>query len=103
MVSPEIKNKAFVIGTRESVKGFNLIGVSGREVSSVEEAISVLDEVIQKDYSIILISASIAYLIEKELDVYRKEVVKPIVVISDLNMKADLKELEKKFKQFIGF
>ena len=99
----DITKKAFVIGARETVRGFQLIGVPGKEVSNPNETLDVLEEALNKNYSLIVISASTAYPIEVQLEERRLDTPIPIVVVSDVNMKLDKKDLEKKFRQFFGF
>ena len=102
MEDTNITTKAFVIGARETVRGFQLIGVPGKEARKSSEILEILEEAINKDYALIIISASAAYLIEKQLDEIRLDTPIPIFVISDVNLKVDVKDLEKKFRSFIG-
>jgi len=102
MEDSEITTRAFVIGARETVRGFQLIGVPGKEAKTASEILEVLDDAINKDYALIIISASAAYKIENQLDEIRFDTPIPIFVISDVNLKVDTKDLEKKFKSFIG-
>ena len=41
--------------------------------------------------------------IEEEIDQIRLEYTTPIIIVSDVNMKLDPKDLEKKFRKFIGY
>jgi len=95
--------KAFVIGARETVRGFQLIGVPGKEVTSTAEALEILEKILNEDYILVIISASIAKEIEEEIENYRKELLTPIVIVSDVNMKVDKDNLQKMFKSFLGF
>ncbi len=94
--------RAFVLGARETVRGFQLIGVSGKEVSNPSEALEILEKAIEEKYSLIIISASIAEEIQDVIDVYRIEEQTPIIVVSDVNTPVDKKDLEKQFRKFIG-
>jgi len=94
--------KAFVIGARETVRGFNLIGVPGKEVSDPKEATELLEQLLREKYSLIIISASIASEMQDIIDEYRIEEQTPIIIVSDVNLQVDKRELEEKFKKFIG-
>lgn len=102
MEETDITSKAFVIGARETVRGFQLIGVPGKEARETSEILDTLEDAISKDYALIIISASAAFRIEKQLDEIRLDTPIPIFVISDVNLKVDVKDLEKKFRSFIG-
>jgi len=99
----ESSKKAFVIGARETVRGFNLIGVPGQEVFTPEETLEKLEETLQKDYTLIILSASVTIGIEDTLEKIRLESATPIIVLSDVNEKLDPRELETKFRKFIGY
>ncbi len=94
--------RAFVLGARETVRGFQLIGVEGKEVSNASEALEILEKAIEEKYSLIIISASTAEEIQDTIDVYRIEEETPIIVVSDVNTPVDKKDLEKQFRKFIG-
>ena len=95
--------KAFVIGARETVRCFNLIGIPGKEVTDSGEAKELLEQVLKEQYSLIIISGSIASKIQDVIDNYRIESQTPITIISDLNTKIHKDDIEKKFRKFIGF
>ena len=95
-------NNAYVIGVRETVRGFHLIGIPGKIVNNAEEAKCELEKVIKEKYSLIVISATVAEEIAELIEALRKEFPIPIIVISDLNTKVDMSLLEKSFKTFFG-
>ncbi|MHA2358253.1 MAG: V-type ATP synthase subunit F, partial [Candidatus Heimdallarchaeaceae archaeon] len=99
----ETAKKAFVIGARETVRGFQLIGVPGKEVTSSEEALKLLENILSEDYILVIISTSIAEDIEEKIHDYRKELLTPIVIVSDVNVKVDKDHNQKMFKSFLGF
>jgi len=103
MSSSVTSRKAYVIGARETVRGFNLIGVPGEEVSTPDETLETLERILQQDYSLIMISASVIIEIEDTIEQIRLENSTPIIILSDANMKLDPKEIEKKFRRFIGY
>ncbi len=94
--------KAFVIGARETVRGFNLIGVPGKEVKDSAEVMEILEEVLEQDYSVIILSASCTFEIENQIIELRKNVQTPIIIVSDVNMQVDVKQIEKQFRSFVG-
>ncbi len=94
--------KAFVIGARETVRGFNLIGVPGKEVNDSAEVMETLEEVLEQDYSVIILSASCTFEIENQIIELRKNVQTPIIIVSDVNMQVDIKQIEKQFRSFVG-
>ncbi len=59
----------FVIGDKETVVGFSLIGIEGLEVNSKTEAINALKKVLsRKDIGIILITEKTAKRIQSTID-----------------------------------
>lgn len=102
MVDLGTTKKAFVIGARETVRGFNLIGVPGKEAHDSAEVMEILLEVLEQDYSVIILSASSTFEIEDQIIELRKNVQTPIIIVSDVNMKVDVKQIEKQFKSFVG-
>lgn len=102
MADLETTNNAFVIGARETVRGFNLIGVPGKEVNDSAEVMETLEEALEKDYSVIILSASCTFEIEDQIIELRKNVQTPIIIVSDVNMKVDVKQIEKQFRSFVG-
>ena len=94
--------KVFVIGARETVRGFNLIGVPGKEVHDSAEVMETLEEVLEQDYSVIILSASCTFEIENQIIELRKNVQTPIIIVSDVNMQVDVKQIEKQFRSFVG-
>ena len=80
-----------------------LVGVPGEEVSTPDETLETLERILQQDYSLIMISASVIIEIEDTIEQIRLENSTPIIILSDANMKLDPKEIEKKFRRFIGY
>lgn len=95
-------SNAYVIGARETVKGFALIGIEGQEVSTPSEALTKLEEILSKGYKIVILSASVAQGLDEELFRLRKEHVTPIIVISDLNTKVNPNEMQENFRKLLG-
>jgi V/A-type H+-transporting ATPase subunit F len=61
--------KFFVIGDRQTVLGFRLVGIEGRTVTEREEALTVLAEAVSsKDIGIVLITEAVASKVRDEVD-----------------------------------
>ena len=61
--------KFFVIGDRQTVLGFRLVGVEGRQAEAREEALAALDEAVsRKDLGIVLITEAVAAGIRDEVE-----------------------------------
>ena len=61
--------KFFVIGDRQTVLGFRLVGIEGRQAEDREGALAALDEAVsRKDLGIVLITEAVAGRIRDEVD-----------------------------------
>jgi V/A-type H+-transporting ATPase subunit F len=61
--------KFFVIGDRQTVLGFRLVGIEGRQAEEREEALAALDEAVtRKDLGIVLVTETVADRIRDEVD-----------------------------------
>ena len=66
--------KAYVIGDKDLVLGFQLIGIPGLSVSDENEALEALKKVVEtQEAKIIFISEDLSTLIEDELNIIRSE------------------------------
>jgi vacuolar-type H+-ATPase subunit F/Vma7 len=72
----------FVIGDCDMVTGFGLVGIDGKEAASASEALTVLKEVVGKDYAIIIIGQELANQKEVQLEIVktRRERTAPLIV-----------------------
>ena len=95
--------EAYVIGARETVRGFQLIGVPGCEVTSSSEALDILDRILKGNYTLVIISASVAQQMQEEINDLRKETTIPIIVVSDANTQVERDYFQKMFRSFLGF
>lgn len=95
--------EAYVIGARETVRGFQLIGVPGCEVASSSEALDILNRIIKENYTLIIISSSVAQQMIEEINELRKETTIPIIVVSDANAQVEKDYFQKMFRSFLGF
>jgi V/A-type H+-transporting ATPase subunit F len=73
--------KILVIGNREAVQGFSLVGVHGQIISSAEDANRALDTALaDKDIGIILVTMDVSRLIEARMDRLKLRSTIPLVV-----------------------
>ena len=73
--------KVLVIGHPEAVLGFSLAGVSGRAVTTAEEADKALDEAFSsKDVGIILVTQDIASMLHARVEDLKLHSTVPLVV-----------------------
>ncbi|MCD6530646.1 V-type ATP synthase subunit F [Candidatus Bathyarchaeota archaeon] len=73
--------QAFVIGDRDMVTGFQLVGVRGVEVSSVEEAWHVLSKAVENvEVGIIIISEEFSTKMRDKIDTLRLSRATPLIV-----------------------
>ncbi len=71
----------FVIGDKDTVLGFGLVGIEGEAVQSADEARAVLDQVLtQGDRQIILITRQWADQMGPKLNQLKMTTLKPVVV-----------------------
>ncbi len=71
----------FVIGDKDMITGFRLVGVHGIEVNSVDQARAVLQESLSKrDLAVVLISEDFSNRLNGEIEKIREERVRPIIV-----------------------
>jgi len=73
--------QGFVIGDRNMVTGFKLVGVEGTEVGSPDEAKQALSKTLARsDLAIIIISEEFSTQIREEIDKTRQERVTPLIL-----------------------
>ena len=73
--------KILVIGNKEAVLGFSLVGVHGKAVSTVNEADQALDEALSTDDTgIVLVTEDVAELIEARMEQLKLRSTVPLVV-----------------------
>jgi V/A-type H+-transporting ATPase subunit F len=71
----------FVIGDKEMITGFRLVGIEGVEISTVEEAKIALSKAIENvDIAIVVISEEWSSKIREEIDRQRSNNVSPLIV-----------------------
>jgi V/A-type H+/Na+-transporting ATPase subunit F len=73
--------KILVIGSKEAVLGFSLVGVHGKAVSTASEADQALDDALSTtDTGIILVTEDVAELIAARMDQLKLRSTVPLVV-----------------------
>ncbi|MFH1314477.1 MAG: V-type ATP synthase subunit F [Candidatus Eisenbacteria bacterium] len=61
--------KFFVMGDRQTVLGFRLVGIEGKQVEERDDALAALDEaVLRKDLGIVLVTEAVANRIRDEVE-----------------------------------
>jgi len=71
----------FVIGDYDMITGFRLVGISGTEVASVEEARQALSQALKrKDVAVIMLSEEFSTQMHMEIDKARSESVTPLIL-----------------------
>jgi V/A-type H+-transporting ATPase subunit F len=61
--------KFFVIGDRQTVLGFRLVGIEGKQAGEREDALAALDDAVsRKDVGIVLVTEAVAGEIRDEVD-----------------------------------
>ncbi len=71
----------FVIGDRNMVLGFRLVGVEGKEVNSADAAEQALDEaMLNSEIAVVMISQQFSSELRNHIDDIRKERVSPIIM-----------------------
>ncbi len=71
----------FVIGDNDLITGFRLVGVEGKEVTSVDEARQALFKVLaRKDVAVVLVSEEFATQMRSDLEKARMEYLTPLIV-----------------------
>lgn len=73
--------KFYTIGDKETVLGFNLVGVPGQIVSTPEEAVQALDDAFRTEgLGIIILSERIAHAIRGHVDRYLYNTSFPLII-----------------------
>ena len=71
----------FVIGDKDMITGFRLVGVNGIEVDSVDQARQALSKtLIRKDVAVVIISEEFSTQMRSDIDKIRSEQIAPLIV-----------------------
>ncbi len=70
-----------VLGDKDSVMGFRVLGLSTFPVESVDEARSTLHRIAKEDYAIIYLTETLAAALENDIARYKDELTPAIILI----------------------
>ncbi|MCD6325347.1 V-type ATP synthase subunit F [Candidatus Bathyarchaeota archaeon] len=96
--------EGYVIGDKDLVLGFRLVGIKGIAVSDGKESLEVLRRVINEgDAKIIFISEDLSVQIQDELDAIRSRDDGPLIVeiLGKTGMKGELPTVQKLIKKIL--
>ncbi len=95
----------FVIGDKDMITGFRLVGVHGTEVNSVDQARAALQESLSKrDLAVVLISEDFSNRLNGEIEKIREQRVRPIIVaIPSRNGSSGETRLSDLIRKTLGF
>jgi len=93
-----------IVGDRNSIIGFQLLGISIFPVTDKEETINVLNKLVEEKYAIIFVTENIASQILDKIEELQKRYLTGITVIPNKIEKMNLgvKILKKNIKKAIG-
>ncbi len=96
--------KIALVGDKDSIIGFQLLGVSIFSVTNKEEAINILNELIKEEYAIIFITEEIAsQILEKIEELQKKYLISITIIPNKLERKnLGIKILRKNVEKAIG-
>lgn len=96
--------KIALVGDKDSIIGFQLLGVSIFSATNKEEAINILNELIKEEYAIIFITEEIASQIFEKIEELQKKYLASITIIPNKLERKNLgiKMLRKNVEKAIG-
>ena len=96
--------KICIVGDYDSICGFSALGIDIFPVNEAEEAETVIKDLAENDYVIILITENIAVQITKILDKYRTQPSPAIIPVPSVNgtENVGLMYLKKAVEQAVG-
>ncbi|MEN3190719.1 MAG: V-type ATP synthase subunit F [Atribacterota bacterium] len=96
--------KIALVGDRDSIIGFQLLGISIFSVTNKEEAINILNELIKEKYAVIFITEEIASQISNKIEELQKKYLISITIIPNKLERKNLgiKILRKNVEKAIG-
>lgn len=97
-------SKIALVGDRDSIIGFKLLGISLFPVTNKEETISILNELIKEKYAAVFITEEIASQIFEKIEELQKISLISLTIIPNKLEKKDLglKILRKNMEKAIG-
>ena len=81
--------KIALVGNRETIIGFKLLGVSLSPTTKKDEAVEILDKLAKEEYAVIFVTEDIACQIIEEIEILQKTSFTSITIIPN--------KLEKKY------
>lgn len=96
--------KIALVGDKDSIIGFQLLGISIFPVNSKEETINILNELIKEKYAVVFITEDIASKIFDEIvELQKKYLISVTIIPNKLEKKnLGLKRLKKNIEKAIG-
>jgi len=96
--------KIALIGNRDTIIGFKLLGVSLFPITKKEEAIEILNKLVKEEYAVIFVTEEIAGQIVEEIEILQKTSFACITIIPCKSEKKylGLKILRKNIEKAIG-
>ncbi|MGB6606299.1 MAG: V-type ATP synthase subunit F [Atribacterota bacterium] len=97
-------SKIALMGNRETIIGFKLLGVSIFPVKKKEESVEILNKLIKEEYAVIFITEEIGCQIIEEIEILQKTSFTSITIIPSKSEKnyLGLKILRKNIEKAIG-
>ena len=96
--------KIALVGDKDSITGFQLLGVSVFAVTNKEKTINILKELIKEKYGVVFITEEIAHPILEEIEEWQKSLLINITIIPNKSEKRELGSqiLRKNVEKAIG-
>lgn len=96
--------KIALIGNRDTIIGFKLLGVSLFPINKKEEAVEILNKLVKEEYAVIFVTEEIGCQIIEEIEILQKTSFASITIIPSKSEKKylGLKILRKNIEKAIG-
>ena len=96
--------KIALMGNRDTIIGFKLLGVSLFPVNKKEEAVEILNKLVKEEYAVIFVTEEIGCQIIEEIEILQKTSFASITIIPSKSEKKylGLKILRKNIEKAIG-
>ena len=96
--------KIALMGNRDTIIGFKLLGVSLFPINKKEEAVEILNKLVKEEYAVIFVTEEIGCQIIEEIEILQKTSFASITIIPSKSEKKylGLKILRKNIEKAIG-
>ena len=96
--------KIALIGNRDTILGFKLLGVSLFPTNKKDEAVEILNKLVKEQYAVVFVTEEIACQIVEEIEIFQKTFFAGISIITGKSEKKHLgqKILRKNIEKAIG-